>query len=98
MAKKQNYITTERRLRIGDYEPIKVEKRINETTLPLKEGEVFWTIKLDNERLFDVKTQEEAEIISRLVIIDNNLKICLIFIILSANILIILLLIIIGLI
>lgn len=67
------------RLKIGQYEPIKVEKGVNETVLerfgkPLKEGEIFWTIKLDNEGLFDVDNQDTAEIISRLVRVETKLN------------------------
>ena len=67
------------RLKVGQYEPIEVERGVNETTLerfgkPLKEGEIFWTIKLDNEGLFDVDNQDTAEIISRLVRIEIMLK------------------------
>ena len=62
------------RLKIGQYEPVKMEIGINETTLDLKEGEIFWTIKLNNEELFDVENQEDAEIISRLVRIESMLK------------------------
>ncbi len=65
---------TRDRLKIGDYEPVKVQKGFNETTLLLKEGEIFWTIRLNNEGLFDVEKQEDAEIISRLVRIENLLK------------------------
>ena len=38
------------------------------------EGEVFYTIKLDEHGKLDVKTQAEAEIISRLIKIENKLK------------------------
>ena len=61
-------------LKIGDYELVKVEKGVNETSLNLKEGEVFWTVCLDKGHYFDVKTQEYAEILSRLVRIENKLK------------------------
>ncbi len=61
------------RLKIGQYEPVKVQKGYNETFLPLKEGKIFWTIKVDNEGLFDVEDQEIAEIISRLVRIEKKL-------------------------
>lgn len=74
MKTKKKIIKIRDRLKIGHYEPVIVEKGVNETSLPLKEGEVFWTIKLDNEGLFDVDNQDTAEIISRLVRIESLLK------------------------
>ena len=61
-------------MKIGHYEPHTVRKGINETTLPLKEGDIFWMIKIDKGGYFDVEKQEDAEIISRLVRIETNLK------------------------
>ena len=55
-----------KQLKIGEYEPVKVEKGVNETTLPLKEGEIFWMVNCE--------TQTEAEIISRLIRIEKLLK------------------------
>lgn len=62
------------KMKIGEYQLFKVEKNINETTLPLKEGELFWTVRLSKDVDFDCETQTEAEIISRLVKIENMLK------------------------
>lgn len=35
---------------------------------------MFWTIKLDKYGIFDVEKQEDAEIISRVVRIENKLN------------------------
>lgn len=61
------------RLKIGEYEPVAVAKGYNETILPLKEGEIFWTIKMDKYGLFDVERQEDAVIISSLIRIERKL-------------------------
>lgn len=58
---------------VGFYEPMKVKKGVNETTLPLKEGQIFWLIKTEYGG-FDTERQEDAEIISRLVRIEQMLK------------------------
>ena len=71
--KNKNLKVRRNRLKIGDYEPVKVEKGYNETVLPLKEGQIFWTIKMDKYGLFDCKRQEDALIISSLVRIEKKL-------------------------
>lgn len=60
--------------KIGHYEPVKVEKGVNETSLPLKEGEIFWEVCIGKGAGYGCLTQTEAEIISRLVIIEQLLK------------------------
>ena len=61
--------------KIGEYETCLHEPGENEAFIDgIKEGEVFYTIRLDKDGCFDVKTQAEAEIISRLVRIENLLK------------------------
>jgi len=61
-------------MEIGHYEPRKVKKGEEETTLDIPEGEVYWLIQLDKDAQLDVETQTEAEIISRLIRIENLLK------------------------
>ena len=60
-------------LDVGHYGPVKVEKGVNETILPLKEGMIFWTVELGNRSSFDVERQEDAEILSRLVRIEKKI-------------------------
>ena len=63
-------------LKVGDYLPFvqskgKVESFI---TPKLKDGTVFWTVRIDKDGYFDLKEQSDAEILSRLVRIENLLK------------------------
>jgi hypothetical protein len=60
--------------RVGHYEPRIVKKGFEETSLDVPEGEAYWLIRLDRYSGMDVKTQFEAEVISRLVRIENLLK------------------------
>ena len=78
-AKKMKEFKTE----VGHYEPVIIKKGVNETFLqdytnnsrkPLKEGDIFWMVNLGDGGSFDVKDQEFAEIISRLVRIENKLN------------------------
>jgi len=59
--------------KIGSYEPLVVKKGYNETTLPVKEGGVFWLVHTEVGGGIDCATQEEAEVLSRLVRIENKL-------------------------
>lgn len=61
------------KLKIGSYEPVKVKKGYNETVLPLKEGDIFWLIRTEDGG-FDTLRQEDAEIISRLIRVEQLLK------------------------
>lgn len=61
-------------MRVGHYEPRVVKKGSEETVLPVKEDEVFWVIQIDKHTKCDVMHQESAEIISRLVKIENLLR------------------------
>lgn len=56
----------------GVYEAFIVEKGVNETMLPLKKGECYYTVFLGGDDYLDVATQAEAEIISRLVRIEHS--------------------------
>ena len=62
------------KVKVGGYIPVKVEKGVNETTLPLKQGEIFWEINLGDGGSFDVERQEDAEIISRLIRLEKKLN------------------------
>jgi len=59
---------------IGFYEPKEVQKGVEETVIPLKEGDIFWEVTVSPGHFFDCKNQTEAEIISRLARIENILK------------------------
>ena len=62
-------------MKIGDYEPLIQEKDVNEAFIDdIKEGEVFWTVKIDKEGTFDTPSQELAFIMSKLVKIEKMLK------------------------
>ena len=62
------------RLKIGEYEPVKAEKGVNEPFCKnIKWGQIYWTIKMSEYGLFDVEREEDAVIISRLVRIENKL-------------------------
>jgi hypothetical protein len=61
-------------LKVGEYEPRVVRKGVEETTLDIPEGGVYWCICLGKGVEMDVGTQAEAEIISRLVRIEALLR------------------------
>ena len=62
------------RLKIGQYEPLKAEKDVNEPFCKsIKWGQIYWTIKMSKYGLFDVEREEDAVIISRLVSIERKL-------------------------
>lgn len=57
-----------KKMKIGNYEPVTQKKGINEAFVKgIKEGEVYWRIQIDKHGQMDVKTQTEAETISRLI-------------------------------
>lgn len=60
-------------LKIGHYEPHVQKKGEDESFIKTKEGDVYWMIRTEDGYI-DVKTQTEAEIISRLVRIERLLK------------------------
>lgn len=62
------------KIKVGGYTHFIKEIGKDETTLPIKEGEIFYTVKLEEFGYLDVLTQTEAEIISRLVRIEKKLS------------------------
>jgi len=63
------------KLKTGEYEPRIVKKGYDEAFIKeLKEGDVFYAVKLDKYTTLDVKTQTDAVIISTLVRIEKRLK------------------------
>jgi len=63
------------KLKVGEYSCEVFEKGKNETAIEgLKDGDVYWTIKLDTEGYLDVERQEDAVMISLLVQIKNELR------------------------
>ncbi|MDO8622645.1 MAG: hypothetical protein Q7R52_00190 [archaeon] len=61
--------------KVGQYECYKQEKGFNEALgIDIKEGEIFWTIRLSKDGYYDTKSQDTAEILSRLVKIEQMLK------------------------
>lgn len=63
----------DRKPKVGHYVPMVVKK--GETELGnCKDGTVFWMVCLGEGAYFDVMKQSEAEILSRLVRIENLLK------------------------
>lgn len=63
-----------REIKIGEYDIRIVKKGIETTSLPIKEGEPYYMIRLDKESWMDVGSQVHAEILSRLIRIENKLK------------------------
>lgn len=59
--------------KIGEIKTFVVKKGVQETFLPLKEGELYFTIKLDEEGFIDLEDQVEAEMLAHLVRIENKL-------------------------
>jgi len=60
---------------VGDYMPQTQKRGECEAFIDgMKDGETFWTIQLSKQAKFDVKRQEDAEIISRLVKIQQKLR------------------------
>ena len=63
------------KLKIGTYEPRTVRKGVEEApSLRVAEGDTYWVVQTEKDGQLDVETQAEAEIISRLVRIENILK------------------------
>ena len=61
--------------KVGEYTLHLQNKGYDEACIEgIKNGEAFYTIQLDKFGQFDTKSQAEAEIISRLVRIENMLK------------------------
>lgn len=58
---------------VGFYEPFKVEKDKNETSLPLKEGDTFWLVYDGEGGAIDVEKQIDAEILSNVLYIKHQL-------------------------
>jgi hypothetical protein len=59
----------------GEYYPVIKLKGKQDTDLEgVNEGDVFWEVVCENKSILDVKTQTEAEIVSRLVRIEKLLK------------------------
>ena len=54
-------------MKVGTYEARVVEKGVEETTLSIKEGDIYWIVQMDNESQMDVERQVDAEILSRLI-------------------------------
>lgn len=63
-----------KKMKIGDYEVRTVQRGVEETNIGVAEGQVYYLVRIDKETQMDVKTQSEAEIISRLVRIEKLLK------------------------
>jgi hypothetical protein len=74
MIRMKKFLMKGRDLGVGDYEPRVVKKGVEETTLDIKEGEVYWVVQVDEEGQMDVKEQIDAEILSRLIKIEAVLK------------------------
>lgn len=53
-------------MRIGDIEPNIQKKGKNESFCNAKEGETYWTIKLDSDSYYDTLSQDNATILSLL--------------------------------
>jgi len=69
------------KIKVGDYSVKVYKKGYNENAIESlnmngkwKDRDVFYQVRLNKEDWFDVCTQEEAEIISRLVRIENKLN------------------------
>ena len=61
-------------LKIGGYESVVQKKGINEAFIDgVKEGQVYWRVRIDRDGQMDLKTQFEAEVISRLVRVERLL-------------------------
>ena len=59
----------------GDYVPEVQKKGVNEAFIEgIKEGQVYWTVKLDNDGLLDVRTQSEAITISRIIRLEQRME------------------------
>ena len=59
---------------VGEYKCFVQKKGKCEACLEnMKEGEVFWTVKISKNGYYDTKNQDMAEIISRLVRIEEKL-------------------------
>lgn len=62
-------------LKIGDVNPEIYKTGENETGLGgLKDGDVFWTVRMADESYYDTKSQDTAEILSQLVVQNDKLR------------------------
>ena len=63
--------------KVGDYLPYQQEKGVMESCCVdnIKEGEDFWTIRLDKDGMYhDTKSQDTVVILNKLVKIEQMLK------------------------
>ncbi len=61
--------------KIGSYKPFKQRKNADEAFIKdIKDGELFWTVKIAEGHYYDTKSQDVAEILSGLVRIENMLR------------------------
>jgi hypothetical protein len=74
MQRKRRVIWMGKEMPIGEYETVTQKKGKEEAFLDgIREGQVFWRVRISEEDWFDCKTQIEAEILSRLVRIETRL-------------------------
>lgn len=62
-----------RDIKIGEYD-IRIVGENETTNLPLKKGEIYYMIRIDKESWLDTSSHAHAEIISRLIRIENKLN------------------------
>ena len=62
-------------MKIGNYESVAQKKGYDEAFIDeIKEGQVYWRVQIDKYGQMDLRTQFEAEVISRLVKIEKLLR------------------------
>jgi len=62
-------------MKVGSYYPREQEKGENEALIEgLKEGDTYWTVRLSKYGWYDCRTQYNAEVLSRMVLIDRRLN------------------------
>jgi hypothetical protein len=61
-------------MRVGSYDVRVVKKVVEETNLPVKEGGIYYIVRVDRESWIDVLNLVDAEMLSRQVRIESLLK------------------------
>ena len=61
-------------LKVGDYDVRVVKKGFEETNLPVMDGGIYYIVRVDKSSWIDVLHLVDAEMLSRLVRVENMLK------------------------
>lgn len=64
-----------KKLELGNYEPRIQQKGVEEAAIEgMKNGDIYWTVRVGRDDWYDTKSQDNAEIIAALARIEQKLK------------------------